>query len=65
MSKMVRHDKEIWIPEFVSLSPEHLKMRRRPAWVWWSAPNTNCYNHLMFSMRRRVSSKKRVVLWSP
>ena len=61
---MVKHDRELRIPEFVFPSPEHLKMRRRPAWVWWSAPNMNCYNHLMFSMRRRVSSEKRVVVWS-
>lgn len=58
-------DRELRMPEFVFHHPEHLKMRRRPAWVWWNVPNTNCCSHLMFSMRRRVSPKKRASLWSP
>lgn len=60
----MRLERELRIPEFVFLYPEHLKMRRRPGWVWWNAPNMNCCSHLMFSMRRRVSSKRRVLLWN-
>jgi hypothetical protein len=45
-------------------------MRRRLGWVWWSVPNMSCYNHLMFSMRRRVSTENNLnlgplILWCP
>lgn len=61
---MVRLDMDGVKDTWICFLPEHLKMRRRPGWVWWSAPNMNCCNRLMFSMRRRVSSKTRVSLWN-
>lgn len=34
--------------------PGRLRMRARPGWVWWSAPNTSFCSLLTCSMRRKV-----------